>query len=156
VAEPRVFSPALSSPAGFDRQHDQPAGDPGATPRNEMPKFMLILRADATADYSALAPEDFGQILAEYEAWGAKLGAEGRLDLGRKLTDQGGKVIWPKGKKTEVKDGPYVESKEVVGGVYVLKADDYDHAVKLCEGHPNFRFGSIEVRELDFMGGPEE
>ena len=31
-----------------------------------------------------------------------------------------------------------------------------DHAVELCQGHPNFRFGSIEVRELDFMGGPEK
>ncbi len=121
-----------------------------------MPKFMLILRSDVTADYSALTPDDFAKILAEYEAWGTKVGSQGRLDLGRKLTDQGGKVIWPRGKKTEVKDGPYVESKEVVGGVYVVKADNYEHAVKLCEGHPNFRFGSIEVRELDFMGGPEQ
>lgn len=121
-----------------------------------MPKFMLVLRADITVDYSKLTPDDFAQILAEYEAWGAKLAAEGRLDLGKKLTDQGGKVIWPKGKRTEVKDGPYVESKEVVGGVYVLKADDYDHAVRLCAGHPNLRFGSIEVREIDFMGQPEE
>ncbi|MCC7065952.1 MAG: hypothetical protein IT456_24360 [Planctomycetes bacterium] len=120
-----------------------------------MPKFMLILRGDVSADYSQFTPDDFGRILAEYEAWGAKLAAEGRLDLGQKLTDQGGKVIWPKGKSTVVKDGPYVETKEVVGGIYVIKADNYDHAVRLCDGHPNLRFGSIEVRELDFMGGPE-
>ena len=122
-----------------------------------MPKFMLILRSDVTADYSKFTPEDFQQILGEYEAWGRRMESEGRLELGQKLTDQGGKVIWPRGgKKSEVKDGSYVESKEVVGGVYVLKADGYDHAVKLCEGHPNFRFGSIEVRELDPMGGPEQ
>lgn len=122
-----------------------------------MPKFMLVLRADVTADYSSFTPEDFQQILGEYEAWGQKMMAEGRMDLGRKLTDQGGKVIRPKaGGVPDVTDGPYVESKEVVGGVYVLKADDYDHAVRLCDGHPNLRFGSIEVRELDFMGGPEE
>ena len=119
-----------------------------------MPKFMLILRSDVTADYSALTPDDFAKILGEYEAWGQKLAS--RIEVGKKLTDQGGKVIWPRGKKTEVKDGPYVESKEVVGGVYVVKADNYDHAVKLCDGHPNFRFGSIEVREIDFMGGPED
>ena len=52
-------------------------------------------------------------------------------------------------------DGPYVETKEVVGGVYLIKADNYDHAVRLCAGHPNFRFGSIEVRQVDFMGQPE-
>ena len=120
-----------------------------------MPKFMLILRGDATADYSQFTPDDFGRILGEYEAWAQRLAAEGRLELGHKLTDQGGKVIWPRGKKVEVKDGPYVEAKEVVGGIYLIKADNYDHAVKLCEGHPNLLFGSIEVRELDFLGGPE-
>jgi hypothetical protein len=116
---------------------------------------MLILRADVQIDYSQLGPADFEQILAEYTAWGERMASEGRMVLGRKLTDQGGKVIWPKNGDTVVKDGPYVETKEVVGGVYVLKADDYDHAVRLCAGHPNFRFGSIEVRELDFMGQPE-
>jgi len=122
-----------------------------------MPKFMLILRGDVTADYSKFTPDDFGRILGEYAAWAEKLGREGRLELGRKLTDEGGKVIWPQGKKAVVvKDGPYVETKEVVGGVYILRADSYDHAVKLCDGHPNLQFGSIEVRELDFMGGPEE
>jgi hypothetical protein len=122
-----------------------------------MPKYLLILRTDVTADYSSYTPADFGQILAEYQAWGEKLGKQGRLDLGRKLTDEGGKVLHPqKGGKVTVKDGPYVETKEVVGGVYVIKADSYDHAAKLCEGHPNFRFGSIEIRQIDFMGGPEE
>lgn len=120
-----------------------------------MPKFMLILRGDVTVDYSQFTPDDFAKILGEYEAWGGKLAAEGRLDVGHKLTDQGGKVIWPRGKQTEVKDGPYVESKEVVGGYYILKADSYEHAVELCAGHPNLRFGSIEVRQVDFMGGPE-
>ncbi|MCA8974393.1 MAG: hypothetical protein KDC98_06705, partial [Planctomycetes bacterium] len=74
----------------------------------------------------------------------------------RKLTDQGGVVMQPNGGKVEQKDGPYVETKEVVGGIYIVKADSYDQAVELCAGHPNFRFGSIEIRELDFMGGPEE
>ena len=122
-----------------------------------MPKFMLILRGDVHADYSRFTPDDFARILGEYAAWSSKLAAEGRLEGGKKLTDQGGKVIWPKAnKQVEVKDGPYVESKEVVGGFYLLKADTYDHAVRLCQGHPNLQFGSIEVREVDFMGGPED
>jgi hypothetical protein len=122
-----------------------------------MPKYMLILRADIQTDYSKLTPADFEQILAEYEAWGSRMAQQGRLQLGHKLMDEGGKVMIPgKDKKVTVKDGPYVETKEVVGGVYVLKADSYAHAVELCKGHPNFRFGSIEIRELDFMGKPEE
>ncbi len=121
-----------------------------------MPKFMLVLRSDLTVDYSKFTPADFEKILGEFTAWGDRLEKEGRLQLGYKLTDQGGMVMKPQGGKVTVKDGPYVESKEVVGGVYLLKADSYQHAAKLCEGHPNFRFGSIEIREIDFMGGPED
>jgi hypothetical protein len=121
-----------------------------------MPKFMLILRGDVTADYSAMTPDDLARILGEYEAWGNRLAAAGCLAGGHKLMDQGGKVMWPHGETVEVKDGPYVESKEVVGGYYILTADSYEHALRLCEGHPNLRFGSIEVREVDFMGGPAD
>jgi len=121
-----------------------------------MPKYLLILRSDVTTDYTKLTPADFEKILGEYQAWGQKMTAEGRLQLGHKLTDEGGKVLKPQGGKVTVKDGPYVETKEVVGGVYLIQADSYDHAVKLCQGHPNFRFGSIEIRELDMMGKPEE
>jgi hypothetical protein len=97
-------------------------------------------------------------VIQKYTAWGQKLAARGRLHLGRKLTDEGGRVMTPKdgGKKVTIKDGPYIESKEVVGGAYVITADSYDHAVELCQGHPNFLFGSIEIRELDFMGQPED
>jgi len=121
-----------------------------------MPRYMLILRADVNVDYSKLTPADFEQILNEYTAWGQKIEKQGLMQLGRKLMDEGGKVLTPKAGKFTVKDGPYVETKEVVGGVYIVKADSYDHAVRLCEGHPNFRFGTIEVRQIDFMGGPEE
>lgn len=121
-----------------------------------MPKFMLILRADVTVDYSKFTPKDFEQILGEYSAWGERLQKEGRLQLGNKLMDEGGLVLQKTGGKIAVKDGPYVESKEVVGGIYILKADSYEHAARLCDGHPNFRFGSIEIRQLDFMGQPEE
>jgi hypothetical protein len=120
-----------------------------------MPQFMLILRGDANADYSNLTPDDFQRILGEYRSWSDRMVAQGHLKLGQKLTDHTGKVLWPKGKGFVVKDGPYAETKEVVGGVYVLKAESFDHAVRLCEGHPNLQFGSIEVRELDFMGRPE-
>src|SRR5262245_49432701 len=125
--------------------------------RTPMPKYLLILRGDAqaAADYTRFTPADFEKIVGEYQAWSGNLARQGRLELGRKLMDQAGKVLMPKGGKVTVKDGPYVETKEVVGGFYLIKADNYDHAVKLCEGHPNFRFGSIEIREIDFMGQPE-
>jgi hypothetical protein len=119
-----------------------------------MSKFLLILRNDPTLD-TAMSPAEMQSVLTAYEAWGAKLAD--RIEMGRKLTDGAGRVLVPvPNGRPKLTDGPYTETKEVVGGVYLIRADDYAHAVKLCEGHPHFRFGSIEVREIDFMGGPEE
>ena len=81
-----------------------------------MAKFMLLLRGDVTADYSKYTPQDFEQILGEYAAWGERMASENRLLGSDKLTDEGGMVILAKdGKGGDVQDGPYVESKEVVG-----------------------------------------
>lgn len=123
-----------------------------------MTQFLLILRSDITKDFSQITPEQFGEILASYQAWGERLGAEGRMKLGHKLKDEGGCVLSPdaNGENVSLKDGPYVETKEVIGGVYLIEADNYEHAAALCEGHPNYKFGSIEIREIDFLGQPEE
>ncbi len=120
-----------------------------------MTQYMLILRTDVTADYSGYSPEDMGRILEAYKNWAAQLAQEGRLIDGKKLADEGGRVMTPGEGGVTVKDGPYVETKEVVGGFYLLKADSFEHAQKLCEGHPNFEFGSIEIREVDCLGEPE-
>ncbi len=121
-----------------------------------MPKFMLILRDDP-ATYSDYSPQQFEDLLAKYQTWTARLAAEGRIDLGRKLTDDSGKILRKKDGKLVVKDGPFNETKEVVGGFYIIKADDYAHAVELCAEHPAYATaGSVEIRQVDFMGGPEE
>ena len=122
-----------------------------------MPKYMLILR-EADFDMSVFAsPEKAQALLGEYIAWSQKLGATGRLHKGLKLTDQGGRCVTrPKGKLI-IKDGPYGETKDLVGGFYLISADSYDHAVKTVENHPQIVHGGhIEIREVDFMGKPEE
>ncbi len=121
-----------------------------------MSKYMLILRGDVTAADSSMTPEDMQKVIEAYGQWAGRLAQQGILHVGHKLADRGGKVMRPKSGSVDVTDGPFIESKEVVGGYYVITAESYDHAVELCRGHPNFRFGSIEIRELDFMGGPEE
>ena len=115
-----------------------------------MRNFMLILRGDTTTDFGEMSPDDMQQVIAEYEAWAGKLAGLGLLHGGEKLTDHEGRRMLPKGAgKVEVLDGPFQEAKEVVGGYYLISAESYDHAVELCQGHPNFRFGSIEIREVD-------
>lgn len=48
-----------------------------------------------------------------------------------------------------VTDGPYAETKEVLGGILILEADDRTHAVELMSKHPGVRIGPFEIRPAD-------
>jgi hypothetical protein len=48
--------------------------------------------------------------------------------------------------KVSVTDGPYAETKEQIGGILILEADDLDHAVRLMSQHPGVRAGPFEIR----------
>ena len=52
-------------------------------------------------------------------------------------------------------DGPYSETKEVVGGYFVVRAETYEEAAGLCSDSPHLVYGRIEIRQIDFMGEPE-
>ena len=54
------------------------------------------------------------------------------------LRFQGGKVM--------VTDGPYAETKEQIGGILVLEANDLNHAIRLMSKHPGVRAGPFEIR----------
>jgi len=48
--------------------------------------------------------------------------------------------------KVSVTDGPYAETKEVLGGILILEANDLNHAIQLMSKHPGVRGGPFEVR----------
>lgn len=51
--------------------------------------------------------------------------------------------------KVSVTEGPYVETKEKIGGLYVLEARDLNHAIQLMSKHPLVRAGGVEIRAAD-------
>jgi hypothetical protein len=53
--------------------------------------------------------------------------------------------------KTLTTDGPFAETKEQLGGYYLVEAKDLDEAIKLAERIPSSKFGSIEVRPVRAM-----
>lgn len=57
-------------------------------------------------------------------------------------------VRWRGGRPAST-DGPFAETKELLGGVLVLEAKDKDEAVRLIERHPGIRMGGFEVRPAD-------
>ena len=50
------------------------------------------------------------------------------------------------GGKVEATDGPYAETKEMLGGILLLEARDMDHALALMSKHPGVRMGPFEIR----------
>ena len=114
-----------------------------------MPKFLLILHDDLAA-LRGMAPHEMQQVIARYQAWSAKMAQAGKLAGGEKLRDDGGKHLTSKGGKVAVRDGPFAEAKEVIGGYFMIEAANYTEATALCEDCPHLALGGrIELREIE-------
>jgi len=92
-------------------------------------------------------------VMAEMGGYVFDLLGQGKLKGGGPLFDaaQGATVKKRKGKVTAV-DGPYIETKEVIGGFFIVEADSLEHAVELAKGCPATAYGALEVRGMIPMG----
>jgi hypothetical protein len=108
-----------------------------------MPQFVLMLRDNGMFP-SDISAEEIQSIIQRYSDWKNKVHAQGQ-----KLYDSEGRIVVRKDGGIAVTDGPYVESKEVLGGYFLLEAADYDAVEKLVEDCPHLDFGSIEIRRIE-------
>jgi len=109
-----------------------------------MPHFMLLLHDDP-AGFQSLSPEEMQKALEKYMAWTKKPFTRDA----HRLADDPGRVMRSQGGKTRTTDGPYSETKEVLGGYYTIEAASYDEAVRLALDHPTLEHGgTIEVRQV--------
>jgi len=115
----------------------------------KMAQFLLLLHADPTK-WLAMPADEKQKGMAKYRAWGNQARQAGFLAGSNKLMDDGGKVM--RG-KTLVTDGPYSETKELLGGYYLIEAADYDEAVRRAKDHPHLEHGTIEVRQIEKLPG---
>lgn len=111
-------------------------------------KFMLILASDPTLEPDPTSP-DFEAYMGEWFAYSQALEAAGIEFSGEALqgTETATTVQIRDGQRV-VTDGPFVESKEVVGGFYMIDVPDLDAALDWAAKIPNAPFGSIEVRPV--------
>ena len=115
---------------------------------------MLILH-DAPGGLSKLSLTEIQSIIEKYNTWRGKLAASGKLVGGHKLMDEGGKALSKTAERLTVLDGPYSETKEIVGGYFIIRASSYDNAVQLASDCPHLSYGRIQLRKIDFLGHPE-
>jgi hypothetical protein len=109
-----------------------------------MSQFLFLYRG---GDDVQMSPEQMQQRMQKWMAWMKDLGAKGQLkDQGNPLED-GGKVV--KGKAKTVTDGPYAETKDVIGGYTLVEAKDLAEAAEISKGCPIFDIdGVVEVRPI--------
>lgn len=100
-------------------------------------------------DENDLSAQDDESLLAEYGAWGTEMGERGIL--------QGGERLRPTSAATSVQvrdgrvlttDGPFAETKEQLGGFFLVDCKDLDEAIEVASKIPGARHGTVEVRPI--------
>ena len=116
-----------------------------------MAKYMLLLHDDPSV-FTGMSPEEMQKAIEKYMAWGARLRTSGILIASDKLTDDPGRVMRGRNGQVRVTDGPYSETKEVLGGYYTIEAASYEEAMDRARDCPHLTYGgTIEVRQIDDM-----
>jgi len=106
--------------------------------------------------FAALAPGDVKALVSQCPALDDKMRATGKVLVSASLGDlDSWKTLRPRSGKTHVTDGPYIESKEVVGGLFIIEADSHDEALCIASMHPAATLGEdvgwvVELIPMDF------
>jgi hypothetical protein len=108
-----------------------------------MSEFVFLYRGGE----AGRSPERMQQTMEKWKAWLKELGQKGHIkDQGHPL-ERSGKFV--KGKQKTVMDGPFAETKDLVGGYTLIEARDLEQAVELSKGCPIFEVeGGVEVRPV--------
>lgn len=107
---------------------------------------MLIFHGGSDVAPEMRSPEAMQTHMQKWFAWVEKLKAEGRYVAGEPL-EPSGKFVG--GRNKVVTEGPSVETKELVGGFFIVLAKDLNDAIRLCDDYPDFIFeGKVQVRPV--------
>jgi hypothetical protein len=111
-------------------------------------QYLLLIYNDEQ-QYWALGEEEREALYAEYGAFTQSIQESGNMLGGAQLQPTGSATsVRIRNGETLVTDGPFAETKEQLGGFYLVDANDVDEAIALAERIPAARNGTIEVRPL--------
>ena len=113
-----------------------------------MPKYVALIYGDET-QYAHATPEDGARMMKAYDEYTEALRASGLFEAGEGLqgTNTATTVRVHNGELSTT-DGPFAETKEQLGGFYILNCKDLDEAIEWAAKIPGARGGSIEVRPV--------
>jgi hypothetical protein len=111
-------------------------------------RYILLICADESA-VQALSPAEGEAMTGEYMKFGEEMTKRGVVQGGERLhptTDA--TTVQVRNGEVLTSDGPFAETKEQIGGYYVVDAKDLDEAIEIAAKIPGARLGTIEVRPI--------
>jgi len=107
--------------------------------------YLLLFRGNVWD--RGLSPAQLQKVVSDWMAWFERLKEEGKCLGGHPLEDEG-KVVSGKQGRT-IADGPFVESKEAIGGYFYLTVADENEAIEIAKQCPGLEYGAVvEVRPV--------
>jgi hypothetical protein len=107
--------------------------------------------------FAAMSPVDVKTLVNQCPPLDERMRATGKVLVSASLADTKSWVtLLPDRGRTRVSDGPYTESKEVVGGLFIIDADSRDEAIRIASMHPAASLGekggwAVELIPMDFF-----
>jgi hypothetical protein len=93
-----------------------------------------------------LSRDEIKNVIDQFYAWLDRLVNEGKMKRGQRLTYEGRTI----GRQNVITDGPFGESKEVIGGYWFILANNLDEAAQIAKGNPCLDCGMFfEIRPID-------
>lgn len=113
--------------------------------QSKTPEYMLLFRG---ADWSkSLSPEEMQKVAGQWMAWFERLTTQGKAIAGNPLEPEGKLVSGRNGRV--IADGPFAESKEAIGGYFLLRVNSLEEAIAIAQECPGLAYGvKIEVRPV--------
>jgi len=97
----------------------------------------------------ALSPEEGAAMMAEYAKFAEDMGRRGVLQDGKRLRPvSDATTVRVRDGEVLISDGPFAETKEQIGGYYLVDCKDLDEATEIASKIPGARMGTIEVRPI--------
>jgi hypothetical protein len=111
-------------------------------------RYVLLICEDEKAAQAA-SPAEGEAMLGEYMKFGEEMTKRGVLTGGERLRPTSdATTVQVRNNEVLTSDGPFAETKEQIGGFYLVDAKDLDEAIEIAAKIPGARFGTIEVRPI--------
>jgi hypothetical protein len=119
-------------------------------------RYLLLIYTEEWTEPPS--PEAMAEQTEAYNAFGREITERGAFRAGEALhPTSSATTVRVRDGETLTTDGPYAETKEALGGFYVIEASDLDEAIEIAARIPGARHGAIEVRPIfDFAGAAAE